>query len=102
MTGPGGGEIAIVGMACRYGDARSPDELWHNALAGRRAFRAIPEARLRVADYAARYAGDPDSTGVRSAALLADFELDRRRFQIAGTTARATDVVHWLALDVAD
>jgi enediyne polyketide synthase len=95
-------EIAIVGAGCRYPDARSPDELWHNALAGRRAFRAIPEARLRVADYAARYAGDPDSTYVRSAALLEDFELDRRRFKIAGTTARATDVVHWLALDVAD
>jgi enediyne polyketide synthase len=95
-------EIAIVGAGCRYPDARSPDELWHNALAGRRAFRAIPEARLRVADYAARYAGDPDSTYVRSAALLEDFEIDRRRFKIAGTTARATDVVHWLALDVAD
>jgi enediyne polyketide synthase len=95
-------EIAIVGVGCRYPDARSPDELWHNALAGRRAFRAIPEARLRVADYAPRFADDPDSTYVRSAALIEDFELDRQRFKIAGATARATDLVHWLALDVAD
>lgn len=95
-------EIAIVGVGCRYPDARSPDELWHNALAGRRAFRAIPDSRLRIADYAPRFTGDPDSTYVRSAALIEDFELDRHRFKIAGTTARATDIVHWLALDVAD
>jgi enediyne polyketide synthase len=95
-------EIAIVGVGCRYPDAGSLDELWHNALAGRRAFRAIPAARLRVADYAPRFTDDPDSTYVRSAALIEDFELDRRRFRIAGGTARATDIVHWLALDVAD
>jgi enediyne polyketide synthase len=95
-------EIAIVGLGCRYPDARTPDELWHNALAGRRAFRAIPDARLRLADYLPRFADDPDSTYVRSAALIEDFELDRQRFKIAGATARATDIVHWLALDVAD
>ena len=43
--------IAIVGMACRYPDARSPRELWENALAQRRAFRRIPDERLRLADY---------------------------------------------------
>lgn len=95
-------EIAIVGAGCRYPDARSLDELWSNALAGRRAFRAIPDTRVRLADYAARCADDPDSTYVETAALIEDFEIDRRRFKIAATTARATDVVHWLALDVAD
>ncbi|RKT55217.1 type I polyketide synthase [Saccharothrix australiensis] len=34
--------IAIVGMACRYPDADSPDRLWENVLAGRRAFRPRP------------------------------------------------------------
>ncbi|HYL04753.1 MAG TPA: beta-ketoacyl synthase N-terminal-like domain-containing protein, partial [Thermoanaerobaculia bacterium] len=43
--------IAIVGMGCRYPDARSPAELWENALARRRAFRALPAERLRLADY---------------------------------------------------
>ena len=37
MTG-----IAVVGMACCYPDARSPQELWESVLAGRRAFRRIP------------------------------------------------------------
>jgi enediyne polyketide synthase len=95
-------DIAIVGIGCRYPDARSPDELWRNALSGRRAFRAIPESRMRLTDYAPRFVGDPDSTYVRRAALIEDFELDRDRFKISGPTARATDIVHWLALDVAD
>jgi enediyne polyketide synthase len=95
-------EIAIVGIGCRFPDARSFDELWHNALAGRRAFRTIPERRIRVADYAPRFDGDPDATYVRRAALIEGFELDRARFKISGPTARATDLVHWLALEVAD
>jgi Beta-ketoacyl synthase, N-terminal domain len=40
--------IAIVGIACRYPDANSPAELWENVLAGRRAFRRIPDERLRL------------------------------------------------------
>ncbi len=43
--------IAIVGMACRYPDARSPAELWENVLAGRRAFRRMPPERLCAEDY---------------------------------------------------
>ena len=46
-----GQAIAIVGMACRYPDARSPGELWENALAERRAFRRIPAERLNLNDY---------------------------------------------------
>ena len=45
--------VAVVGMACRYPDARSPAELWENVLAQRRAFRPLPPERLRLADYAA-------------------------------------------------
>ncbi|MBI1928319.1 hypothetical protein HYR99_29255 [Candidatus Poribacteria bacterium] len=44
-------KIAIVGMACRYPDARSPAELWENVLAQRRAFRRMPRERLRLEDY---------------------------------------------------
>jgi len=47
--------IAIVGMACRYPDARSPDELWENSLAQRRAFRRIPAERLNLNDYLSFY-----------------------------------------------
>ena len=42
--------LAIVGMACRYPDTRSPLELWENVLAQRRAFRRLPSERLNLAD----------------------------------------------------
>ncbi|HEV2150295.1 MAG TPA: polyketide synthase, partial [Longimicrobiaceae bacterium] len=89
--------IAIVGMACRYPDARSPRELWENVLAARGAFRPIPPERLRLADYG----GTPDGTYVAEAAVLEGWEFDRVRFRVAGETFRAADPAHWLALEVA-
>ncbi|MFD9196599.1 beta-ketoacyl synthase N-terminal-like domain-containing protein, partial [Streptomyces phaeochromogenes] len=49
--------IAIVGVACSYPDATTPRELWENAVAGRRAFRKLPDVRMRLDDYY-----DPDPT----------------------------------------
>ena len=93
--------IAIVGMACRYPDAKSPIELWENVLAQRQAFRRIPAERLRAADYWAADQNAPDRTYVTQAALISDYEFDRVCFRVAGSTFRSTDMTHWLALDVA-
>ena len=62
--------IAIVGMACRYPDARTPGELWENVLAQRRAFRRIPEERMRLEDYWSPARGAPDRTYSTEAALV--------------------------------
>lgn len=94
-------EIAIVGMACRYAEARSPRELWENVLAQRRSFRRIPRLRLNVADYSAPQQSD-DTISVTMAAVLEDYEFDRVRFRVSGDTFLSTDLSHWLALDVAD
>ncbi len=93
--------IALVGMACRYPGARSPAELWENVLAGRRAFRRIPDKRLRLADYGSSSRTDADRTYVTQAALLEDWDFDRVRFRVSGTAWRAADPAHWLALEVA-
>jgi enediyne polyketide synthase len=93
--------IAVVGMACRYPDASSPAELWENVLARRRAFRLIPAERLRVEDYVGD-SGDPDSIVVRQAALIEGYEFDRVKFRVPEDTFKAVDLVHWLALDIAD
>nr|WP_080640939.1 flavin reductase family protein [Salinispora oceanensis] len=66
--------IAVIGMACRYPDATSPRELWESAIAGRRAFRRLPDARMRLDDY---WDGDPTVPdkfygGSSAAPLLAD------------------------------
>src|ERR671926_769349 len=96
-----GHAIAIVGMACRYPDARSPDELWENALAQRRAFRRIPAERLNLNDYLSSYRQSPDKTYSREGAFIEGYEFDRARFRVPGATYRAVDPVHWLTLDVA-
>jgi enediyne polyketide synthase len=93
--------IAIVGLACRYPDADSADELWANVLAGRRAFRRIPDERMRLADYWSPDPAAPDRFYSRNAALIEGFEFDRVDFMIAGSTYRTTDLTHWLALDTA-
>lgn len=93
--------IAIVGMACRYADARTPDELWENVLAQRRAFRRIPPERLRLEDYFSADRDAPDCVYVSEAALIKNYEFDRVGFRVSGETFRAADLAHWLALDVA-
>ncbi|MFE3176326.1 SDR family NAD(P)-dependent oxidoreductase [Amycolatopsis sp. NPDC059090] len=93
--------IAIVGMACHYPDAASPAELWENVLSQRRAFRPLPDERMRSADY---YSGDrsaPDRFYCRNAAVIEGYEFDRVGFHVPGRTYRSTDLTHWLALDVA-
>ena len=96
-----GQAIAIVGMACRYPDARSPDELWENALAQRRAFRRIPEERLNLNDYLSSDRQSPDQTYSTEGAFIEGYEFDRVRFRVPGGTYRAADPAHWLTLDVA-
>jgi enediyne polyketide synthase len=94
-------EIAIVGMACRYAEARSPRELWENVLAQRRSFRRIPRLRLNLADYSGAQQLE-DAISVTMAAVLEDYEFDRVRFRVSGDTFLSTDLSHWLALDVAE
>jgi enediyne polyketide synthase len=93
--------MAIVGIACRYPDARTPDELWENVLAGRRAFRRIPDERMRLDDYWSADPAAPDKFYARKAAVIDGFSFDRVKYKIAGSTYRTTDMTHWLALDTA-
>jgi len=94
-------EIAIIGMACRYAEARSPHELWENVLAQRRSFRRIPQVRLNLADYSGPQQRE-DAISVIMAAVLEDYEFDRVHFRVSGDTFLSTDLSHWLALDVAE
>jgi enediyne polyketide synthase len=97
MTGP----IAIVGMACEFPGARSPVELWEDALAQRRAFRRLPTERLRLEDYYSTSRDAPDRTYAVEAAVIEGYEFDRVGFRVAASTFRSADQTHWLALDVA-
>src|SRR5215475_9581675 len=93
--------IAIVGMACRYAEARSPRQLWENVLAQRRSFRRLPRVRLNLADYSSD-AQHQDRIAPVMAAVLDDYEFDTSRFHISHDVFLCTDLSHWLALDVAE
>ncbi len=93
--------IAVVGMACCYPEASSPDELWHNILAQRQSFRRIPQERLRIEDYVSDNPLATDLTYITNAAVIEGYEFDREKFRVMGNTYRSTDLSHWLALDVA-
>jgi len=95
------GGIAVIGMACVYPGAQSPAELWENVLAQRESFRKIPPQRLPGRDYVSSDAGELDCTYCDVAALLEGYMFDRIRFRVSGEAYRATDLSHWLALDVA-
>lgn len=91
--------VAILATACRFPDAADVRALWSNVLAGRRSFRPIPPQRLDLAAYG-RLGGALDITRIK-AGLLTGWRFDRGRFRIPGAAYEATDLAHWLALDVA-
>lgn len=91
--------IAVVSLACRFSDACSRTKLWTNLLEGRRSFLPIPLERLDLA----RHGADEVSDSITSvcARLLSGWSFDRARFRIAKSTFKATQLTHWLALEVA-
>ena len=93
--------VAIVGVGLTYPDAGTTAEFWENVLAGRRAFRKLPDERMNTSDYFSADPQVPDRFYADHAAVLRDFSFDRAAYRIAGSTYRSTDTTHWLALDTA-
>ncbi|MBF0174406.1 MAG: hypothetical protein HQL83_13305 [Magnetococcales bacterium] len=87
--------IAIVGMACRYPDADTVEQLFENSLAQRQSFRQIPEIRMSSGYF------DPtgkamDCSYARQAALIKGFAFDRTWFRVSQNSYEVTDLTHWL------
>lgn len=93
--------IAIIGLGCRYPDAKNPRELWENVLCRRQSFRAIPDVRLPLSEYGDSDKSAPDATYAKRAAVIDGFEFDWARRRIPKQVFEQTDITHWLALDVA-
>ncbi|MFF5173343.1 amino acid adenylation domain-containing protein [Micromonospora sp. NPDC000089] len=92
------GMVAIVGMSCRFPDARDPDEFWRNIVAGHDAVRPFTEAEA-LADGA-----DPDELAdpnyVRAGTVLDDIELfDAGLFHLAPREAEVLDPQHRMFLE---
>ena len=95
------GSIAIIGLGCRYPDARNPRELWENVLTQRQSFRRMPDERLPLSEYGDSDKNAPDKTYLERAAVIDGFEFDWARRRIPKQVYEQTDITHWLALDVA-
>jgi len=93
--------IAIVGIDCRYPGANTPNEYWENIMSLRQQFRNIPKKRLDLQFYGSDDRSNYDSTYVKKAAVLTDYNFDRIKYRISKSTFKQTDLAHWLALDVA-
>ena len=91
--------IAVVGIGLAYPDADSPNELWENILAGRRAFRRLPDERMNLDDYWSEDPSAEDRFYSKKAAVLRGFTFDRIRYRVSGSSFRSTDMTHWLALE---
>lgn len=98
------GSCVVVGAACWYGGAPDLRGFWQNILSQRAAFRRLPRERLPLGDYGpqgATTADAVDRTYVTRAAVIDGFEFDWRKRRIPRATYAATDLAHWLALEVA-
>ena len=93
--------IAILGLACEFPGAHTPQELWETALFKRRWFRKIPPERLSDTYFDVR-GGAPDTTYIRSAGILEGYAFPQRRFDLGSHDLLAADFAQWLALDCAD
>ncbi len=101
LTMSTGSPVHLAGYACRFPDAADPAELFANIMDRRQSFRVVPDERLPLSDYLAAAIGDADSITPILAGLLTDWQFDPQRFRIPKDAFASTDLVHWLALEVA-
>lgn len=93
--------IAVVGIGSYYPGSKNLKELWENILSRRRQFRELPKKRLPLEEYYDENKDAPDKTYGRFAAVIDGFSFDWMKRRIPKTTYESTDIVHWLALEIA-
>lgn len=93
--------IAVIGMGCHYPDASQLNQLWENILGRRCQFREFPQQRLPLSEYYDPDPATPDKTYGNRGAFIDGFVFDWVKRRIPQKTVDTTDIVHWLALEVA-
>ncbi|WP_025692543.1 type I polyketide synthase, partial [Paenibacillus zanthoxyli] len=51
----GGGDIAVIAMACRFPGASSPEEFWHKLVQGEQSIGEVPGSHWNIDDYYSPY-----------------------------------------------
>ena len=94
-------QIAVIGMSCWYPGAQDLAEFWENILARRRQFRQMLDERLPHSEYQDNDKNAPDKTYGKESGFIDGFNFDWAAKRVPKTAFESTDIVHWLALDVA-
>jgi len=94
-------DIAIIGLSVWYPGSSSLTEFWENILAKRQQFRQMPDCRLPKSEYYHQDKNIPDKTYGKEAAVIDGFDYDWQARRVPKKTFESTDIVHWLALEVA-
>jgi len=87
-----GGDIAIIGMACRFPGAADLDQLWRNLVAGVDSVSEVPSDRWDAAAIFGKPGKDQDKTLVRRAGFVDDIaEFDNDFFRLSPKEALYMD-----------
>jgi acyl transferase domain-containing protein len=93
-------DIAVIGMACRFPDARNPDEFWVNLRSGRECVAHLSSDEIAAAGVDSALIHHPEY--VKAGVLLADIEeFDAEFFGFNPREAEITDPQHRLFLECA-
>ena len=100
MPGARFGDIAIIGIACRFPGAANLNQFWDNLISGVELISRFSEEELLAAGVEARLVGDPHY--VKAAPILPDYDgFDAAFFGYAPREARLMDPQQRLFLEVA-
>ncbi|MDM8550514.1 amino acid adenylation domain-containing protein, partial [Desulfobacterales bacterium HSG2] len=92
--------VAIIGMACRFPEARNPEEFWKNLRDGKECVSFFTDEELTDAGADPELLNDPGY--VRAAAILEDIDIfDAAFFGFSPREAAITDPQHRLFLECA-
>jgi acyl transferase domain-containing protein/NAD(P)-dependent dehydrogenase (short-subunit alcohol dehydrogenase family) len=92
--------IAIVGMACLFPQAQSPQAFWSNVLEGRDCIREVPMTHWLASDFFDADPKSPDMTYSRQGAFLDSVDFAPLEFGIAPKNLEAIDTTQLLGLVV--
>ncbi|MBI4820903.1 MAG: SDR family NAD(P)-dependent oxidoreductase [Deltaproteobacteria bacterium] len=93
--------IAIVGMGCRFPDAKDPDALWQRLLEAKDLFTDPPPDRWKPEIYWQKGDRAPYRTYSKRGAFVRDFTADWRRYKVPPKLVEHNDPLQFMLLESA-
>ncbi|HHI92460.1 MAG TPA: SDR family NAD(P)-dependent oxidoreductase [Gammaproteobacteria bacterium] len=96
------GDIAIIGMACRFPGAKNYEEYWNNLIAGKNCVTEIPGDRWNWEDYYGDPTSEDSKTNIKYGGFIENVDMfDPLFFNISPREASYMDPQHRLFLESA-